>query len=205
MNVWFVRSNAEPIHSDSVNHPEDYVPGEPQVTDEENYRELCLTDGFARIGWPNTGPLQPGFDSKRFPDSERQAINGYSFESIEPRYQGYLLDFASIRTGDLILTPADTEKYDVHIGAVVRRDRATREILPTLPGLPAYYYFHDIPRGQPYECSHRVDVLWDRTPDGSPRIQHITGIAWRPAFCRVIKARGVAIEVARRGGLPIAI
>ena len=68
MDVWFVRSNATPVHNDPLHRRDDYVPGEPHVRAEENYLENCLVGGFARIGWPNTGPLQPGFDSERFPD-----------------------------------------------------------------------------------------------------------------------------------------
>jgi hypothetical protein len=203
MRVWFVRSNAVPIHNDPVNHPDDYVAGEPNVKSEESYLGFCLDQGYARIGWPNTGPLQPGWDSERYPDSKREAANGGTFESIRRDHQRYLIDFASIKTGDLILTPSDTDVDFVHLGMVVRRDRPTREILSIRRSEDAYYYYHAIPGDQPYECSHRVDVLWDRESFGSYGIHHIRGLNWRSAFSRVITARDTAIEIARSVGLPV--
>ncbi len=200
MDVWFVRSNCTPVHNDPLNRPEEYVPGEPHLKKKANYKTTCLRDGFSRIGWPNTGPLRPGFDS------DRLAPNGYTFESIDPSYQNYLMQFASIVTGDLVLMPSGNQKnevYKVHIGVVVLRNRTTREVTSTTPGLPAYYYFHDIPN-QPYECAHRVDVAWGKNLDGSFGVCHIDGFNWRLAFCRVNdEVRDTAIEAARTMGLPI--
>ncbi len=197
MNVWFVRSNCETAHNDPLNNKENYVPGEP-LGKKADYREKCLSDGFARIGWPNTGPLRPGFDSKRL------APKGYTFESIESRYQGYLTDFASIATGDLILMPAGNrldEVYDVHVGVVVRHNLRVWESRSTQPALPAYYYFHDLPNEQ-YECAHRVDVMWGKDPDGSFGIRNIKGMNWRLAFCGVNDdVKGAAIKAARTMGL----
>jgi len=202
MNVWFVRSNATPAHNDPLNRKADYVPGEPHVKKKANYIKECLRDGFARIGWPNTGPLRPGFDSKRL------APKGYTFESIESRYQNYLTQFASIVTGDLILMPAGNrlrDVYNVHIGVVVRQNLRIWENSSTQPDLPAYYYFHDIP-SEAYECAHRVDVIWGKSPDGSFGISHIKGVNWRLAFCRVNdEVKGAAIEAARKMGLPITV
>ncbi|MBN1452925.1 MAG: hypothetical protein JW963_18040, partial [Anaerolineales bacterium] len=169
MKVWFVRSNGHTAHNNPATS--DYVPGEPPVfpRTDFNYRQKCLSDGFARSGWPNTGDLrQPGVN--------RLAVNGYTLASIEDRCRRYLHNFLSILTGDLILIPADVYRYDVHLGIVVHRDPVTRKIVNRGFGKDAYYYYHDIPNGEWYECAHRVDVLWDQASDGSFRVHHIEAI-----------------------------
>jgi hypothetical protein len=197
MDVWFVRSNGETAHNNpsTVN----YVPGEPPDYPERkhNYREKCLRDGFARIGWPNTGDLrQIGLG--------RLAINGYAFgkfdEIYQEHHQRYLIKFAEIRTGDLILIPADTQRYDVHIGVAGIRDRKTREI-SLAPGLRAYDYFHDIPNKEWYECAHRVGVLWGI---GIYPIADLGGV-WLRAFGSVNKGKDAAIKAAKKAGLPIVV
>jgi len=204
MDVWFVRSNAVPVHNNPSN-PSEYVPGEPFVK-KANYRNECLSGGFARIGWPNTGDLrQPGLN--------RRAPRGsYTFERLDEdyekhlRYRGYLTRFANILTGDLILMPSGTtlsEVYHVHIGIVVLRDSTTGEVTSTHPGQKSYHY---VPYGKYYECSHRVDVLWSKDPGGSFGVCYIEGINWRLAFSPVnedVKAH--AIRVAREVGLPVAM
>lgn len=194
MNVWFVRANGETVHNGSS--IPNYVPGEPPEYPEtkHNYRAKCLSEGFARIGWPNTGDLhQPGLN--------RLAVEGYTFASLESRYQDYLTQFASIRTGDLILLPADAAQYEVHIGVVVLRDRITRQITSRTPGQKAYYYYHDIPNRQWYECAHRVDVAWAADSAGSFSVRPIEGIAWRLAFSPVVKVKDKAITIAREAYL----
>jgi hypothetical protein len=200
MDVWFVRSNAKPVHNNPSNL-RDYVPGESFVK-KPRYRTVCLDCGFARIGWPNTGDL-------RHPGLNRRAPNGcYTFEKLDEdyqkhlRFQGYLTQFASIVTGDLILMPADIQKYDVHIGVVVQRDLTTREIISTQPGQKAYYY---VPYGEFYECAHRVDVLWGKDTDDSFGVYHLEGMNWRLAFSPVNEDVKVhAIQIAHKVGLPIA-
>lgn len=194
MNVWFVRSNGKTAHNNPMTP--DFVPGEPPMFPEtyHNYRQKCLDDGFARLGWPNTGDLrQPGLN--------RLAINGYTLAGLQDRYRNYLRDFKSILTGDLILIPADVHQYDVHLGVVVRRDRDTREVISREPGISAYYYYHDVANEQWYECAHRVDVLWDQDAEGCFRVHHIEGIAWRVAFSSVMKGSTTAIELARLANL----
>jgi hypothetical protein len=196
MDVWFVRVNGDTSHNEPGTP--NYVPGEPPQYPKKdfNYYKECLQDGFARIGWPNSGPLRPGFESKRL------AVNGYSLEKLEEdprrntRIREYLEQFASIRPGDIILIPAYTVPHDIYLGVVVKRDhQAGEESLD--PRLHAYYYFHDIPNKAWYENAHRVDVRWDKT-----RIHHIEGWNWRLAFSPV-KHNGarIAAEIARKSGL----
>jgi len=197
MNVWFIRAGANTAHNNPATV--DYVPGEPPTFPETycNYHDKCLSDGFVRISWPNTGDLMD-------PGRGRLAAAGYSFEDLNERRRRYLTQFTTIRTGDLVLMPAYTELGEVHVGVVVLRDRATREVVSLQPGLPAYYYHHDIPRGEWYECAHRVDVLWDWKSKGVPGIHHIAGLAWLLSFCAVEKGRARAIEAAKSVGLPVA-
>jgi hypothetical protein len=155
MNIWFIRSNGDTLH----NNPNtvDYVPGEPPVfpKKEFNYRLKCLDQGFARYGHPNTGDL-------RLKNPERLAPLSYSFQSIEKRYQTYLRKFSSIKAGDLILIPADKDGGDVHLGIALTVDK--KVVVPYIEPRPnAYYYYQDIPKGDWYECAHRINVQWAKT------------------------------------------
>jgi len=193
MNVWFVRANGPRTAHNEPSTP-DYVPGEPPVWPETafNYRDKCLSDGFARAGWPNTGDLrQPGLN--------RLAVNGYTLLGVPDAHRRYLAQFSSIVTGDLILMPAYTQRYAVHVGIAVQREPRTREITSIEPGLDAYYYFHDVPRGEWYECAHRVDVLWGSGIHQLPEL----GGTWLKEFGHVIKGRDAAIEIATRLKLPV--
>ena len=74
-NIWFVRSNGDTVHNDPSTP--DYVPDEPPEFPkvECNYRLKCLKQGFARIGWPNTGDLT-------LETPVRLAPNGYSIHNL---------------------------------------------------------------------------------------------------------------------------
>ena len=134
---------------------------------------------------------------------QRLAPNGYTLDSLEEYIQAYLMQFASIRVGDIILIPVDKDVGDIHFGLVVLRDLETRQVTCLRPGIKAYYYYHDIPNGDWYECAHRVDVLWDRSPDGSYAIHPIDGIVWRKAFSKVIKSRNQVSDLAKEIGFPV--
>lgn len=197
MAVYFVRTNGNTAH----NEPETpgFVAGEPPVFETDgnhfNYRTKCLREGFVRIGWPNTGDL-------RNPGTGALAREEFSYES---GFENYHRDFLGIRTGDHILIPAGEEKGWVHLGSVVLRDpQDRRRILTTQPCLFAYYYFHDIPRGEWYECAHRIDVLWARETDGSPLAREIEGVIgrWRYPISRIDQAQNSVLEIARSVGLP---
>lgn len=149
-----------------------------------------------RIGWPNTGDLLRPGRGRLVPD-------GYTFESLDENHRRYSEQFFSIQMGDIMLMPAYTYRYVVHVGVVVKRDLKSREVVGLRPGGRAYHYYHNISEGDWYECSHRVDVLWDCTPDGTARAHHIEGLNWRAAFSPVRSGRGAAVEAARRAGLPI--
>lgn len=197
MNIWFVRSNGETAH----NNPYDsgYVLNEPPEfpLKEFNYYQKCLNDGFARYGWPNTGDC-------RDENPKRLAPLSYSFNDLETRYKTYLTKFCSIKAGDLILIPADGQnRGDVHIGIALTIDR--RKVPPYIEPRPnAYYYFHDIPNGDWYECAHRVNVLWARTEDGEFSIFHIDAtekVVWILAFSQVKDPKGAIYHLAQKAGL----
>ena len=164
--VWFVRSNGETAHADPTD-PGLYVPGEPPG--EFDYRERCLELGFARIGWPNTGDLRAW-------GRGRLAPGEYDLPSYVRRY---LDQFAGICNGDLILIPAGAAKGDVHVGIVTNHNEVS-----AAPGIPAYYYHHDVPNGAPYECAHLVDVRWLREPGGEAIVRRVDrlGGLWLRAF-----------------------
>ena len=118
--------------------------------------------------------------------------------------QRYLQGFASIRAGDLVLIPAESGQYRVHLGLVVRRDGGTRREVTWQRGHPAYYYHLPSPPSEedPYECAHRVDVRWQQ-PGNEPagqRFEELGGI-WLRAFGKVQKAREAVLLAARRTNL----
>ena len=121
VDFWFTTSHGNTCH----NQPgtPNYVEGEPPLYPlvEINSREKCLTEGFARIGYPNTGDLNEL-------GRGRLAPNGYSFYNVEtisqsPLTQSQLTNFASIKAGDFICIPADEEQYQVHFGMVLKIDK----------------------------------------------------------------------------------
>jgi len=197
MNIWFVRSNGETAH----NNPHDlgYVPNEPPVypLKEFNYTQKCLEEGFARYGWPNTG-------DRREKNPERLAPLSYSYNDLDTRYKTYLNKFSSIKAGDLVLIPANAQnRGDVHLGIALTTDR--RIIPPYIEPRPnAYYYHHDIAKGDWYECAHRVNVLWAQSEDGEFSIFHINAtedVIWLLAFAQVKDDNGIIYQTAHKAGL----
>jgi hypothetical protein len=193
MSVYFVRSNGCSVHS-LKDRPEEYVEGEP--TGPFNYRLKCLEDGFARIGWPNTGDLLQQ-------EARRLAPRGYSLKSISEQHRRYVQQWSDLRVGELVVIPADAEPYEVHLGVVVRRSIDTRQEIPAPLGSPAYYYFHDLPNGDWYECAHRVDVRWQVDSRGVPVVHCFPQIGgtWRRAFSRLSSARSWIEKAAHEAGL----
>ena len=197
MAVWFVRSNGVTCHNDP-SCSDLFVQGEAPSFPEKafDYREKCLAEGFARIGWPNVGDL-------RRLGHGQLAVGGYGLTDVEPHVEKYLESFRGIVTGDFLVIPAGGRPGEVHLGKAVLRDRITRELLSIRPGTEAYYFFHDLGNGQWYECSHRVDVLWDRKPDGSFAVHEIPGLGglWLRAFGPVRKGQDFVLGLASEVGL----
>jgi hypothetical protein len=195
MNIWFVRSNGESAHNNPA-EPAHFIPGEPEG-ETFDYREKCLQEGFARIGWPNTGDL-------RKPGQGRLAPDSYTLETLPPDCRRYLEGFQSIRAGDLILIPAATGRYTVHLGLVIRRDAATGKEAAWQAGRPAYHFHLPSPPSEkdPYECAHRVDVRWQRINGefAEHRFADLGGIWLRP-FGKVVKARDAVLAAARQTNL----
>jgi hypothetical protein len=183
MDYWFTTSHGETEHVDPSTP--DYVPGEPHLFPKPNinYREKCLLDGFARVGWPNAGDLKNNYVG-------RLAPGGYSFQSLEKYKQGYLRNFAAIKAGDYIIIPADSDSHVstgvVHFGFVLSQDK---KICPPYinPRPDAYYFYHDIANGDYYECAHRVNVKWARNENSEFAEYHIKNMGgiWRKAFSKI--------------------
>lgn len=195
MKIWFTRSNGlTPLSN--PNKP-DYVKGEPPEypKEEYNYRLKCLHDGFARIGWPNTGDLSQI-------DPKRLAPEGYSLQSIEAIHRKYLLLFRTIKAGDLMLIPADESECEVHVGLVLTKEKVA--VKPYIEPRPiAYFHYVNIPLGDWYECAHRVNVKWAITQDGDYAIMNaksVIGIAWIKAFSE-IRDNGLIYQFAKRMNL----
>lgn len=180
MKIWFIRTGGDT----PLNNPysPDYVPGEPPEYPKTyyNYREKCLEEGFARIGWPNTGDL-------REINPKRLAPNGYNFQSIEPIHQKFLLKFKSIKAGDLILIPSIEATYSVYLGIALTVDK--HKVPPYMNPRPdAYYYYYNLDLGDWYECAHRVNVQWAKDSTGEFtifQINELESINWRLAFSEV--------------------
>lgn len=200
MDFWFTTSHGNTCH----NQPgtPNYVEGEPPTYPlvQINYREKCLIEGFARIGYPNTGDLNELSRGQLAP-------NGYSFFDVEaisqsPLTQNQLSKFATIKAGNYILIPADEERFQIHFGLVLTIDK--RIIKPYVhPRQNAYYYYYDIAKGDYYECAHRVNVLWAKDEKGDFGIFHVPEIGgiWRMAFGQLHTPPNILLNIARKAGL----
>jgi hypothetical protein len=190
MDVWFVRSNGETGHNQRGTKL--YVPGEPPQFPARrfNYRRECLTGGFVRIGWPASGDLRELGWRTRAQDA---------YGGLSSLHVGYLEQFAGIRTGDLVVIPADREKYDVHMGIVQRNSNQP----VGMPGWAPYFYYYDVPAGDWYENAHRIPVQWQGTSASAPSIVAIPGLGglWLKAFGRVESARDDVVDIAKRAGI----
>jgi hypothetical protein len=199
MDFWFTTSHGETCHNQlgTPNYFEGEPPQYPLV--KINYRLKCLTDGFARIGYPNTGDLKDLGHG-------RLAVNEYTFANVETishsrLTQSQLIQFSNIKAGDFILIPADQDQYQVHFGRVLTTDK---KVVPPYinPRINAYYYYYDIAKGDWYECAHRVNVQWVIDEDGEFGIFDIPEIGgvWRQAFGQLHKAKERLLFIARKVG-----
>ena len=73
MECYFTTSHGETLHNNP--NTKDYVPGELPLNSSQQltYRQTCLSQGFSRIGWPNTGDLREDHFGEN-----RLAPEGYS-------------------------------------------------------------------------------------------------------------------------------
>jgi hypothetical protein len=185
METWFVRSNGETGHNNPASKL--YVRGEPPTFPERhfNYKQECIEGEFARIGWPAAGDL-------RRSDWRVRARNAYAPGPSE-LHLSYLQQFSKIRVGDLVLIPADREKFNVRLGLV--QPNPCTDAAPNVEY--PYYYHYDIASGDWYENAHRVPVLW---------LQHLVSVPalgglWRKAFGRVAQGRSEIVRLAKQAGL----
>ena len=116
-------------------------------------------------------------------------------------HMGYLEQFAGIRTGDLVLIPADREKYDVHLGIVQRNSNQPAGV----SGWAPYFYYHNVSAGDWYENAHRIPVQWQGASTGKPVIVAVPGLGglWLKAFGRVESAKNDVIDIARRAAVQL--
>ena len=178
---YFVRVNGDSGHNDP-SRPDAYVPREPPLYPAKsfNYVHYCLEQSVIRIGWPDTGDL-------RGPQKSGALANAYDLDSIEPRHRGYLLQFRDIDRGAVILMPNPKVRGQIFIGDVVT----------------GYEYFHEVPK-HPYECAHRLGVVWDRHADDKGTSYdaeelgiHLRGGFWRSAFAVLERVKGGARIIER--------
>ena len=145
MPYYFVRVNGDTAHN-NPNHTDCYVHGEPPNYPGTyyNYYNYCLDNNIVRIGWPDVGDILAG-------NKTNALAKCYDWNSIKPREQGYLTSFSRIPLTSIILMPNKDKPGELYLGEVKR----------------AYRYYYNIPR-DPYECSHRVGVNWDRDKNNNP-------------------------------------
>lgn len=191
MNVWFTRCNGETGHN-KPGTPR-FVPGEPPIFPNRkfNYRDECLKDGFARVGWPASGDL-------RNPNWRSLAQRAYG-ATMRPHHVRYLEQFREILSGDLVLLPSYALKYEVYLGVVVPPRRSASGHASST----AYYYHHDVPTGDWYENAHRVDVDWTPTTEGVRRTFEVPEIGglWLRGFGGVKTSVAKIMALAKDVGL----
>ncbi len=169
MHYYFIRVNGNTAHNDP-NDRNCYVEGEPPTfpTTYFNYYQYCLDNKIIRIGWPDVGDLSVG-------NKANALTNCYNINDVNSRVQNYLISFREIPVGSIVLMPNKDNPGELYIGKVKKR----------------YWYHYNIPI-DPYECSHRVGVNWDRDKNNIPIIHHadqlgirIIGGWWRLAFYEI--------------------
>lgn len=146
MSYYFVRVNGYTTHNDP-NNIDCCVNGEPPVFPETyfNYCQYCLDNNIIRIGWPDVGDILSG-------NKVNTLANCYDLYSIDGYIKDYLNAFSQIPIDSIILMPnPNNNPGELYCGRVVR----------------TYWYYHNLPI-DPYECSHRLGVLWDRRKDDTP-------------------------------------
>jgi hypothetical protein len=178
MPYYFVRVNGNTSH----NNPNDvacYVQGEPPrfpVT-YFNYYRYCLNNKIVRIGWPDVGDILAG--NKVGALATCYDLYNIDNDPIKTRriIKEYLVPFSQIPLKSIILMPNKDNPGELYCGEVIK----------------TYWYHHNIP-ADPYECSHRVGVEWDRDGNKNPIIYHASqfnmstrGTPFAKAFCEIKK------------------
>jgi hypothetical protein len=151
------------------------MPGEPPTYPDTyfNNADYCLTNGIIRIGWPGVGDLTKQLD---VPESTS------CYGDIDSHIRIYLQEFRDIASGSVILMPDKDRSGVMYIGTTI--------------GL--YVYTYNIPR-DPYECAHRIPVMWDRRAGAfaeyhSHRLALKTrGGFWTRAFHRIDRSQSPAV------------
>ena len=178
---YFIRVNGPSAHVNPVNKDcfVEIEPEEFQRAGYSNYLSYCLANGFIRIGWPDVGDL-------RTRDKRGAKSQCYDWETIKDHERGYLTSFYEIELGSIILVPDRDNPGMIYIGVVNK----------------PYWYETD----GPYECSHRIGVVWDGDMQGKPQVYskdelgiHHYGGMWLRAFSVITDQNVVkAINKARK-------
>ncbi len=171
MPYYFVRVNGDTAH----NNPNDvtcYVQGEPPSFPATyfNYYRYCLNNNIVRIGWPDVGDILAG-------NKVGALAKCYDLYNIDNYIRNYLISFSQIPIKSIILMPNKDNSGELYCGEVIK----------------TYWYHHNIPT-DPYECSHRVGVEWDRDANNNPIMYHANqfnmstrGNPFAKAFCEIQK------------------
>jgi hypothetical protein len=164
---YFLRVNGDTGHNNR-NDTACFVPGEPPAFPNTyfNYLDFCLKKDIVRIGWPDSGDLTASV-------SKTGALaTCYDLDTVPSHVRAYLLSFRVIALRSIILVPDKDHPGDIYICAVTG----------------GYHYFHNVPTA-PYECAHRLKVVWDKDISGHPTRYSasqlgigIQGGFWRKAF-----------------------
>ena len=169
MSYYFIRVNIDTIHN-NPNMPEAYVVNEPPKFPETkyNYAKFCLKNNIIRIGWPDVGDIIKG-------NKVGALANAYSLDTLKTSIQKALIKFSKIQLGDIILMPDKDISGNLYMGVVYK----------------TYEYYHNIP-SDPYDCAHRLGVIWDLQSDGEPFIYSAKSMDistlggwWRSPFAEI--------------------
>jgi hypothetical protein len=178
MHCYFIRVNGNTAHNNPSNAP-CYVPGEPPRYPQTffSYIDLCLSNGFIRIGWPATGDLSRG---------RHVPLRTPCYRPIPTHIRKYLDEFRLITEGSVVLMPDKLRPGTLYIGETTSGYRYSSEM--------------------PFECAHRIKVKWDRN-NGRPIEYSaadlgisIHGGYWRRAFQILSEERELirGIDASRR-------
>lgn len=180
MKYYFLRVNGASLHNDPKNK-ECFVANEPiefKGNGYSNYLGYCFANNIVRMGWPDVGDLRAG-------NRLGARANCYNLSTLPTHIQTYLLTFKDIQLGSILLVPDRDHSGNIFICEVVKP-----------------YWFDP---SDPYECAHRLGVIWDRDNQNHPILHNnvqlgiVIGGWWLRAFHEIDRIDIISkIEVARK-------
>jgi hypothetical protein len=180
MKYYFLRVNGASLHTDP-NKTNCFVAIEPtefKRSGYSNYLKYCFENNIVRMGWPDVGDLIAG-------NRSGARANCYNLSTLPTHIQPYLLSFKDIQPRCVLLVPDRDHSGHIYVCEVVK---------------PYWYDPSD-----PYECAHRLGVVWDRDNQNNPILYNNDqfGISiggwWLRAFHEIDHHNIISIiEVARK-------